>query len=88
MDNPLFVEAGHVVSMKSKQAEKLILMSAHKNRRLAGSIEHPDIDGWVELPSEALDIGGIAVDIELANDLAKAGHLDAKIVQNATRIKF
>jgi hypothetical protein len=42
----------------------------------------------MELPDEALDIEGVAVDFDLANDLVKAGHLDADVVKNAKRIQF
>jgi RHS repeat-associated protein len=85
--DPLLVEAGHAVSKKSGKAEKLILMSAEKNRKLSGTIE--SIEGaWMELPSEALDINGVAVDVDLAKDLVNAGHLDADVVKNAPRIQF
>ncbi|MEK6675309.1 MAG: RHS repeat-associated core domain-containing protein, partial [Planctomycetota bacterium] len=87
-NDPRFVEAGHVVSMKSGESEKLILMTAEKNRKIAATIEHPDIGGHMALPSEALDIGGIAVDVDLANDLVNAGYLDAQVVQSATLIHF
>jgi RHS repeat-associated protein len=85
--DPRLVEAGHVVSKKSGEPEKLILMSAEKNRSLA-KIEHPGVGGYIRAPSMALDIGNIAVDIELANHLVKAGYLDAQVVKNATLIYF
>jgi RHS repeat-associated protein len=89
LNNPLFVEAGHVISKKSGKAEKLILMSAEKNRRLSAAIEHPKgANGWFVLQHEALDIGGVAVDVDLANDLVNAGHLSPTVVQNAKKIQF
>jgi RHS repeat-associated protein len=88
LENPTFVEAGHVISMKSGKEEMLILMSAHKNRMLSATIESKAGDIWMALPREALDIGGIAVDPELADDLVKFGALDAQVVKTAKRITF
>ncbi len=89
MFDPRFVEAGHVVSKKSGQAEKLVLMSTHKNRWLSSTVEHPSRGGaFADLPSQALDIGGVAVDLDLADDLVKAGYLDSQVVLNAPRITF
>jgi hypothetical protein len=89
LSNPAFVEAGHVTSRKSGEAEKLILMSTHKNRFLSSTIEHPKGGAaFFELPGQALSIGGIAVDLELAADLVRAKLLDAEVLKTAELITF
>ena len=87
-NDPRIVEAGHVVSKKTGSAEKLILMSASKNRFLQETIENSHFGGAVELVHEALDLGGIAVDIELAQDLVRKGILTVQDYADARLIQF
>jgi len=88
IDRPDLVEAGHVVSAKAGQPDRLILMSAWKNRILSSTIEHPSKGGsFIEIES-ALNIGGIAVDLELAKDWVNAGFLNADVVAAAARIQL
>jgi hypothetical protein len=88
IDRPDLVEAGHVVSAKSGQPERVILMSAWKNRILSATIEHPSKGGAFMQIESALDVGGIAVDVELAKDWVDAGLLNADVVAAAQRIFF
>ena len=88
IENPDLVEAGHVVSAKAGEPDQIILMSAWKNRILSSSIEHPSKGGSFMKIDSALDIGGIAVDVDLAADWVKAGLLSADVVAAAPRIQF
>jgi Bacterial toxin 5 len=87
LDNTRLVEAGHVVSHKAGGA-RMILMSAYRNRMISATIEHSSkskMGSYIEI-TEALDMGGIAVDVELALDWLNAGNITPEIFQAAKRI--
>jgi len=88
LEDPTFVEAGHVVSKKSDRPEKLILMSTFKNRYLSSTIEHTSKGAHMEMEGRALAIGGVGVDLELAADLVKKGVLSQEVLDAAKVITF
>jgi RHS repeat-associated protein len=80
------VEMGHAVSSKSG-GDAMILMSAYKNRIISSTIEHPSKGGSIII-DEALDIGGVAVDKELALDWIGAGLINSKVLEGAKRVSL
>ncbi|WP_426852747.1 polymorphic toxin type 5 domain-containing protein [Citricoccus zhacaiensis] len=73
LEMPEIVEAGHAISAKSltgakKGTDRFMVMSAHHNRLISSTIEHPGKKGaWMEAPY-AIEIGGVPVDPQTAID--------------------
>ena len=86
LDNPLLVQMGHSTTRASGAPERLILQGAYENQLQALTIERASIGGFVE--QNAIDIGGIAVDISTAEKLERFGFLPAGTVESAPVIKL
>src|SRR5262249_42888442 len=90
LQNPNLVEASHSMSAKAGGTQ-MILMSAYKNRKLSATIEHASKGAHMLSSGEAVVIGGVPVDIELANDLVRKYEkhgLTPEVVEKAPRVQF
>jgi len=84
LEDPTFIEWGHVTSAKVG-GNSTVLMSAYKNRTLSATIEHASKGGYIEI-EEALEIGNYLVDKDLALDLLGYGRLTLADIKKARRV--
>ncbi|MCM6771972.1 polymorphic toxin type 5 domain-containing protein [Nocardia sp. CDC159] len=90
LEHPEIVEAGHLASAKSLStagSDRLVVMSAYRNRLAASTIEHPARGGFMSIDT-ALDIRGIPVDPETAVDWVSKGLLDPAEFDRARRVRY
>ena len=92
LEHPEIIEAGHLRSRKSLSApgeDIFTVMSAHKNRRLAATIEHGKFEGsYVDYSGDVLNIAGVPVDAETARDWVHAGLISENLLRSAQKIIF
>lgn len=91
LNDSTLVESGHMTSSGAVgpgSEEILVLQSAHKNRRLAATVEHPKKGAHIVDDSPVLDIDGIAVDQDLALDWFDAELITLDTLKHAKLIKF
>lgn len=89
---PEIVEAGHAASAKSLTGrlagtDRFMVMSAHHNRLMSATIEHPRKGAWMRM-RQAIEISGIPVHIETAVDWVAKGLLDPKALAAARPVRY
>jgi hypothetical protein len=84
-NRPDLVQMGHITSDKVGGEERLMLQGAWENQYMNVTLETPSRGGAV-LERTAIDIGGIAVDLETARFWEKIGWLAEGTVSRANRV--
>lgn len=92
LSDPRIVEAGHVISAKSLHGvnvgtDRFAVMSAHHNRLISATIEHPRKGGSIDIPT-AIEIGGIPVHAETAVDWVANGWLTIEHLASAHPVAY
>ena len=85
INRPDVVEMGHIISKKSGEPERIMLQIAWDNRFNSLTAEAPRLGVYVE--NVAVEVGGIAVDLESAKVWEALGWLAKGTVSNAPRIR-
>ncbi len=86
LDNPEYVQMGHLVSKKSGQKEVIVIMTAWENQFWNKTVEHSSKGGIIDLSETLLmDIGGVAVTKEAAIDWFNNGNIGINVLRNATQ---
>ena len=85
-EDPDLVQMGHITSRKSGEPECVMLQGAWENQFNNVTVETPSMGGYVE--NEAVDIGGVAVDVRTAQFWESNGPLPEGTVANAARLVF
>jgi RHS repeat-associated protein len=79
------VQMGHITSDKVGGPERIMLQGAWENQFNNVTVEHSS-KGGCYIENVAIDIGGIAVDLETAKMWVKENLIPESLVQNAKRI--